>query len=147
MLNIKDKHMYWIVVLLFLLTIGVSCLKQDIGHSSGTSVSREQLKEWIDQKLNVRILDVRSKKEYESGHVPNAVNIDYTEISSRLSELEPYKNHKIVVYCRSGRRAGIARKTLKKAGFEEVYHLTGDMIGWNKAGWPTEPRDREQQGQ
>jgi rhodanese-related sulfurtransferase len=106
-------------------------------------VSREKLKEWMDQKLDVRILDVRSKKEYESGHIPNAINIDYTEISARLSELEPYKNHKIVVYCRSGRRAKIAEKTLKKAGFSDVYHLNGDMIGWRKAGWPTEPEEGE----
>jgi phage shock protein E len=137
----RTGHVFGIIVVFVLFVISIACQKQHGGKVGGVDVSREKLKEWMDQKLDVRILDVRSKKEYESGHVPNAMNIDYTEISARLSELEPYKNHKIVVYCRSGRRSGIAEKTLKEAGFSDIYHLTGDMIGWEKAGWPTEPRD------
>jgi rhodanese-related sulfurtransferase len=123
------------------LALGISCPRQYPGNETEINVSREKLKEWMNQKSDVLILDVRSKKEYESGHVPNAMNIDYMELSSRLDELKPYKDHKIVVYCRSGRRTRIAQDTLKKAGFSKVYHLSGDIIGWKEAGWPTEPGD------
>ncbi|MHC4111867.1 MAG: hypothetical protein ACYSUY_12390 [Planctomycetota bacterium] len=51
MLNIKNKHMYWTIVLFVLLTIGISCLRQDSDHSRGGNVSREKLKEWMKKKL------------------------------------------------------------------------------------------------
>jgi len=136
--SVENKHIYRVIAVFVLLLSGTACQKQHGGNGDGIDISRKQLKQWRDQKLNVHILDVRSKKEFESGHIPNAMNIDYTEISSRLDELNPYKNHKIVLYCRTGRRAGIAIKTLKKAGFSELYHLTGDIIGWREAGLPIE---------
>ena len=134
----RTGHLSIIVVVSVLLAIGISCRRQSGSPTSQTDVSREQLKEWMDQDADVCILDVRSKEEYESGHIPDAININYTDISARLDELEPFRNHRMVVYCRTGRRAKIAKNTLTEVGFEEVHLLIGDMIGWTQAGWPTE---------
>jgi phage shock protein E len=70
-------------------------------------------------------IDVRSADEYAGGHVSNAVNIPYTEIVSRIGEVTEDKDALIYVYCRSGRRSGIAKESLEGAGFSNVVNLGG----------------------
>lgn len=84
------------------------------------------------------ILDVRTAKEYEDGHVPGAVNIPHEELGSRLPEIEAGREADIVVYCRSGRRSEIALDLLAGAGFERLHHLEGDYLAWSAAGRPVE---------
>jgi phage shock protein E len=70
-------------------------------------------------------IDVRSAEEYNSEHVAAAVNIPYTEISERVGEVAMDKGALIYVYCRSGRRSGIAQSTLEEAGYTNVVNLGG----------------------
>jgi len=83
------------------------------------------------------ILDVRTEAEFGSGHVPGAVNIPHDELASRLSELSS-TDQPVVVYCRSGKRAGVASAVLVAAGYTQVLHLEGDMNEWQANGRPTE---------
>jgi rhodanese-related sulfurtransferase len=83
------------------------------------------------------ILDVRTEAEFGSGHVPGAVNIPHDELASRLSELAS-TDQPVVVYCRSGKRAGMASAVLVAAGYTKVLHLEGDMNEWQANGRPTE---------
>ena len=83
------------------------------------------------------ILDVRTEGEFGSGHVPGAVNIPHDELASRLSELAS-TDQPVVVYCRSGKRAGMASAVLVAAGYTQVLHLEGDMNEWQANGLPTE---------
>jgi phage shock protein E len=84
------------------------------------------------------ILDVRTQGEFDSGHVPGAMNIPHDELSSRLAELDSEKGEPVVVYCRSGKRAGMASTVLLGAGYTNVLHLTGDMNAWQANGLPIE---------
>ncbi|MEJ2382984.1 MAG: rhodanese-like domain-containing protein [Xanthomonadales bacterium] len=70
-------------------------------------------------------IDVRSVGEYESGHVEGAVNIPHTEIAERIAEVTEDKDDVIYVYCRSGRRSGIAQSVLENAGFTNVVNIGG----------------------
>ena len=83
------------------------------------------------------VLDVRSAEEFASGHVPRAVNIPHSELATRLSELPESRNAPVIVYCESGKRAGMAADVLLDAGYGRVLHLAGDMKGWREAGRPT----------
>jgi phage shock protein E len=67
------------------------------------------------------LLDVRTPREYEAGHIPGAVNISHDQIKSRLGELGPDKDRQIVLYCRSGRRTRIANGVLADAGFTSIF--------------------------
>lgn len=85
------------------------------------------------------LLDVRSPKEYQQGHIPGAVNISHNLLVNQqasavqMNLLPKDKNQTIVVYCRSGRRAEIAEQYLKSQGYQQVKHLAGDMNGWQEA--------------
>jgi rhodanese-related sulfurtransferase len=103
-------------------------------------VTPEQLTEIrARQDAPVLLLDVRTPEEYAAGHIPGAVNIPYDQVGTRLSEIP--KSDEVVLYCRSGRRAGLAAETLAAAGYTRLAHLTGDMQGWSEAGLPVEMAD------
>ena len=80
------------------------------------------------------VLDVRSPEEFSEGHVPGAVNVPYDQIAARIAEVP--KNKDVVLYCRSGRRAGIAAEVLAANGYSRLSHLEGDMPGWIAQGRP-----------
>lgn len=70
-------------------------------------------------------IDVRSPGEYATGHLENAPNIPFQEIGKRISEVAKNKDEKIYVYCASGGRAEIARKTLVGLGYTDVTNAGG----------------------
>jgi len=76
------------------------------------------------------LLDVRTVEEYTKAHIPTSVNIPLSEIEANLTRLSDFKNSPVVVYCRSGVRAGKAIALLEQEGFTNVLHLEGDMKGW-----------------
>lgn len=81
------------------------------------------------------IVDVRSAQEYAAGHVPGAINLPHDRIVDDPALLATYRDRPLVLYCRSGRRAGLAAESLERAGFD-LYHLRGDMPGWERQGLP-----------
>ena len=131
------------VVLIIIAVVVVAVAAKLYMNRSGADISQAQFQEWMQQKADVCLLDVRSAREYNSGHIAGAINIGHTEVSAHLDKLRPYADKNIVVYCERGVRARIAQKALTKAGFSSVYHLTGDMAGWRDAGLSMEtPGDR-----
>jgi phage shock protein E len=84
------------------------------------------------------ILDVRTPDEYARGHVPKAILIPHDQLAARIGEIEVDRDAPVVVYCESGKRAGMAGQTLVDAGFSQVLHLDGDMRAWRESGRPTE---------
>lgn len=86
------------------------------------------------------VLDVRAPEEFVTGHVPGAVNIPYDQVAARLAEVP--KDKDIVLYCRSGRRAGMAAEVMAANGYTRLKHLEGDMPAWIEQGRPVEtPKD------
>jgi phage shock protein E len=66
------------------------------------------------------ILDVRTKLEYQSGHLRNSINIPINNLPQNIKKLN--KNKPIVTCCASGSRSAAARRILKSNGFEQVYN-------------------------
>jgi len=86
------------------------------------------------------VLDVRAAEEFVTGHVPGAVNIPHDQIAARLAEVP--KDRDVVLYCRSGKRAGVAAQVLTENGYTKLQHLEGDMPAWTANGRPVEtPKD------
>jgi rhodanese-related sulfurtransferase len=66
------------------------------------------------------IIDVRTKGEYQSGHLKNSINIPVDKLSEKIVKLN--KSKPIVTCCASGSRSASARRMLKSNGFEQVYN-------------------------
>lgn len=71
------------------------------------------------------LIDVRTPEEYAAGHLESAVNIEYQQIESRITQVGVRKNDEVILYCHSGRRAGIARETLLRLGYANVQNYGG----------------------
>ena len=71
------------------------------------------------------ILDVRTKEEYNEGHIPGAICIPNEEITEKEPKELPNKNQIIMVYCRSGNRSKVAAKKLAEMGYKKVYEFGG----------------------
>lgn len=82
------------------------------------------------------VLDVRSMKEFKDGHIINSENIPLNNLNNSLKVLEKHKSRPIIAVCHSGARSGTACKTLRKAGFENVFNLRGGMLAWESANLP-----------
>ena len=78
-----------------------------------------------DYLPNGIVIDVRSKGEYDSGHVLDSINIPHTEIRNKIEEFVKDKNTPINVYCAAGSRASSAKSTLIDLGFVNVSNLGG----------------------
>jgi rhodanese-related sulfurtransferase len=103
------------------------------------NVSNISQQELLDADANnLVIVDVRTPEEFQQGHVPNAINVPLSEIIDNPAILLSSKAKPIVLYCRSGYRAGKAAEALQKDGYQNLSHLVGDMQGWIKAGLAVE---------
>jgi phage shock protein E len=69
------------------------------------------------------VIDVRTEAEWNSGHVEGAILIPYDVIGEKIGAVTKDKTKRIYVYCRSGRRSGIAKETLEKLGYKDVVNL------------------------
>ena len=89
-------------------------------------------------RQNAVLLDVREAKEFEGGHLPNAVHIPLSELGARGSELTKLTKRPVIAYCDRGQRSASAGNALAKLGFGDIYQLTGGFRAWKDAGLPVE---------
>ncbi|MGP1606181.1 MAG: rhodanese-like domain-containing protein [Moraxella sp.] len=92
---------------------------------STQTTNQETHTETVTQNQSEVWIDVRSKEEFDSGHLQNALHIPHEEIGGKIAQLVPNKSAKINLYCRSGRRAEIAKKTLTDLGYQNVVNQGG----------------------
>lgn len=84
-------------------------------------ITIEQLKKMKQQEIV--IIDVRSKQEYDEGHIDGAISIPEYEIRTKINEIVKNQNEIIIVYCSTGRRSKKAQKLLNKLGYKNVFNL------------------------
>ncbi len=71
------------------------------------------------------VIDVRTPTEYSSEHIKDALNIEYQNIITGVTAAKISKEDTILLYCRSGHRAGLAKQTLEESGYSHVVNLGG----------------------
>jgi rhodanese-related sulfurtransferase len=84
----------------------------------------------------VLLLDVRTPKEFNEGHIPNARLFPIADLSRHLNDLPADKTQPVLVYCSSGVRSAKAAHTLYRNGFKDVYNLAGGLRAWIAAQKP-----------
>jgi rhodanese-related sulfurtransferase len=76
------------------------------------------------------VIDVRDEPEFIHGHIEQALNIPLGKLPERLSSIEDHKKKPVLIACQTGTRSASAGKILTKAGFEQVFVITGGMQAW-----------------
>ena len=102
------------------LIVAIGCSAQSTPVGTIAALSPESDPTATDSETDVLIIDVRSKSEWDAGHLAQAVHIPHTEIADRIGELTAHKDATIVLYCAVGGRAGKAKQALEQLGFTNV---------------------------
>ena len=105
---------------------------------TGGDVAADALLQQIDSGRAPLVLDVRSRAEFDAGHVPGSVNLPFWAIPFRASSLSARPGDPIVVYCGHGPRAQLAMAVLRIKGFTRVACLAGHWAEWKKLQRPQE---------
>jgi rhodanese-related sulfurtransferase len=95
------------------------------------NVSGEDAIKFIKDNKDLVILDVRTKGEYQSGHINGSKLMPVNEIGSRITELEKFRGKPILVHCASGGRSPKAVNVLLKNKFGPIYHMNHGLSGFN----------------
>ena len=84
----------------------------------------------FDQKKGMMILDVRTNKDYERGHIPGAIHVPLSDIGDKIKKLK--KDKELVVYCENGNRSIWAIKRLMGMGYKNLFNLKGGYLAWKR---------------
>ena len=98
-------------------------------------ITADELKQRLDdpEDNGFLVIDVGTKSEYDTSHIPGAVSIPLKELGYRVWSLDKSKD--IILYCRKDIQSKIAAQILINAGFKDVYDLVGGLKDW---GYPIE---------
>ncbi len=99
----------------------------------GKYLTPDELKNMLDNKEDLVIIDARNSYEAKVGKFENAVVLpieNFREFPEQIGSLKKYQNKKIVMYCTGGIRCEKASAYLSQNGFGDVYHLKGGIIDY-----------------
>jgi rhodanese-related sulfurtransferase len=143
--NSHFKYPSFLVAAILICLLAAAAMLANSSIAFAEAYTRKDIsqQQWLrktmkDMSTKPLLLDVRSPAEFKQGHIKGAINIPHNELDKRLAELGADKKRPVVVYCRSGKRAGKAERVLHDNGFTHIKHLEGDMNAWLAAKRPVE---------
>lgn len=132
------KVMALVMAAVLTMGMGVSCANQGTSTAAGTSQGQavqgvkdmagtelDKIMEDKKMKEDYTVIDVRSKEEYDAGHVKWAVNMNVDELAGKLANIEDLKDKNVVTICNTGKKSAKAAKILADAGFKKVFNAQG----------------------
>ena len=123
------KRIILLITLIFVIGLG-GCMKVvEENKIVYKTITQVEAKEIIDTTSGYIILDVRTFKEFNTGHIPYAINIPNEVILEKAESILTDKEQVILVYCRSGRRSKEAASKLVELGYSNVLEF-GGIIDW-----------------
>jgi len=124
------------ILLIFLaLNILPTCQQSAFKKETGILDARTFAKK-LGQTKKAVVLDVRTPEEYKRSHLPNGVNISWTDplFDGKIQNVDRHAT--VFVYCLSGSRSAEAARFMRKNGYTTVYELNGGILTWQEAGLP-----------
>lgn len=97
-------------------------------------ITIETMKDRIKKNDKLILLDVRTEREYQAGHIKGATWLERGIVEFVLARTLPVQDAEIVVYCKGGNRTGLVVKALKSAGYKNVVGLGGGFDEWASHG-------------
>lgn len=110
------------------------------------TLTRDQLKNMLDRRDDILVINVLDRDQFAKSHIPGSVNIplEEGEFLERVEELVPNKDKRIITYCASFKclASTEAAKKLDTGGYKAVFDYKGGIQDWMEAGYPFEGRIR-----
>lgn len=88
----------------------------------------------LDNNPDALVVDVRTPGEFETAHIPGAVNLPVEQVDAHLQQIVSHAGGKLVLVCQSGARAERCQALLSRAGLTDTVVLAGGMKAWVAAG-------------
>ena len=119
-----------IIFLLLAVMLFTACAQEESKQEAVyMNITAQEAKEIMDRESGYVILDVRTREEYDQGHIPGAIVISHEEVADKAEETLTDKDRLILVYCRSGRRSKIAAEALVELGYTNILEF-GGILDW-----------------
>ena len=122
------------IYLVLVIVLGVTVIKWYTSRSTAKQtcevqkLTAKEAKEQLDADEEIVLVDVRTREEFASGHIPGAVSIPVETIGAG-NELPFGVDVRLFVYCRSGNRSARAAKKLTEMGYTDVTDF-GGIVNW-----------------
>lgn len=98
------------------------------------SISPSLAKQAIELNAGAVMVDVRSKQEYDEGHISGAILIPEETLYQKISLTLPDKTRTVYLYCQTGQRGAVSTRLLRSMGYDKAYNLENGINGWKAAG-------------
>ncbi len=98
--------------------------------TAGSTITANELKDWIDAGKSIELVDVREPAEWEIVRIPGARLVPKGEILSGAALSSLPQDRQVVLYCKSGVRSAEALAAVKAAGFRDAVHVQGGVVSW-----------------
>ncbi len=119
-----------VILVIVIVIISASRRRTTMSAYNVKNITSQEAKELIDKNEDTLILDVRTKAEYISGHIPNAKLIPLNQLTNSIDDLDQYKDKPVIIYCATGGRSPIAVNILVENGFSNINHLYRGISNW-----------------
>ena len=116
------KQIILLAVSLLLLS---GCGGKEAAAPSYRQITQQEAQEIMNTEKDYLLLDVRTREEYDSGHIPGAICIPNETIGTEEIPELPDKEQLILVYCRSGNRSKQASEKLVQLGYTNIVEFGG----------------------
>ena len=109
-----------------------SCGQNQPKKDSDASIELISAEDLSKLNSDILLVDVRTPQEFASGHLENAINIDFKSdhFKEEIGKLD--RDKEVYVYCRSGGRSAGSAKVMQGMGFKKIYDLKGGILQWQK---------------
>jgi thioredoxin 1 len=118
----------YLISIIFISLVYFTCEGQ-----GSNKIDAQPFETLLKQKKGL-LLDVRTPEEFNAGHLPEAMLLDYNNDNFKKSATQLDKSKPVFVYCKTGGRSKSAASILRDLGFKEVYDLDGGITAWKNAG-------------
>lgn len=136
-MDIEFLSQNWHLILTLVFILGLLVLEPYLLKMSGIKTVAPLRVTQLVNHDSALVLDVCTDKEFAEGHIPDAVNLPLSRLSSEVDKtLAKSKDKPVIISCRSGNRAKSAAKKLSKLGFKDIYILSGGNAAWKKENLP-----------
>jgi rhodanese-related sulfurtransferase len=96
----------------------------------------DEVKQRLDDKEPIHVIDVREESEWTKGHIPGATHLSKGVIERDIEQRFPNTMLELILYCGGGFRSALVADNLRKMGYTNVVSLAGGFREWQEKNYP-----------